>query len=149
MIHHCKWVWTGHKQLFWKKIWRKISKLSNYMTSSHFWFWKLLADIFWGKIPDCVYQSCLDVTALQHTGQQCCGCEFVRRKWIYLNTATESMDYLVIPSCDRNMSTSMCNMFMWTVMFTEFLHMRVTRNLVLPQFEFYYVSVHERVHGLQ
>ena len=59
---------------------------------------------------DCVYQSCLDVTALQNTVQHYYGWEFVRRKWKYVLTETESIYYPVIPSYDRTISTNTCNM---------------------------------------
>ena len=68
------------------------------------------AKTFLGKeCVECVYQSCLDVTALQNTRQHYFGCEFMRRKLKYLITQTESMDYPVIPSYDRTISTSTCN----------------------------------------
>jgi len=94
------------------------------------------ADTFLGKgYVDCVYQSCLDVTALQNTKQQYYGCGVMRRKWKYLNTVTESMDYPVIPSYDRTISTSTCNTPIWAVTFTEVLYMTVTWNLGLGQFQ--------------
>ena len=94
------------------------------------------AETFLGKESlDCVYHTCLNVTALQITRQQYYGCVFIIRKWIYLNTATESMDYPVIPTYDQTLSTSTCNTYICPLTCQEVLHMTETRNLVLPQFE--------------